>query len=111
MMIPETFSAQVVLAPLAPSGAVDELRRSLLAMGIEVGPTIGGNFSVTATRPKMEALFGVDIAVGPNGAYEVVLPGGQGLRSDSEIPLDNLSDEWRRVVSAVVFTRRPDFGP
>ncbi|MDB5379689.1 MAG: hypothetical protein JWR00_4135 [Rubritepida sp.] len=109
--MPETFSAQLILEPFAPSGVTSELRRALSAAGIEVGPGIGGSFSVTASLPKMEALFGIKIFADPSGNYEVAQPGSATQPPAGEIPLNNLPGTWRRAIKAVVFTRRPDFGP
>ena len=105
-----TFSAQVILEPAASPEAVDELRRALAAAGLTPGPAVGGNFSVTAARPRMEAVFNVGIAADGAGTPRVTLHGDGDAPAPGEMPLDALPEEWRRAIKAVVFTHRPDFG-
>ena len=64
------------LAEFAPSAnTVAAAREIFHARGFEVGPMVGVSFSITGTLRAFEELFGRQVQMGKDGAYEFVANG------------------------------------
>jgi hypothetical protein len=107
------FAALVILAhPAAVAPAtdtVDRARRAFSALGFEVGGCVGDSFSIEGIDDAFHAVFGVRLHCRPDGAVTI----GDGSRQSSQdgLPLAPLPATLRPLVSAVVFSDPPAFGP
>jgi len=99
------ISAQVVIGSAADATAVmEEFKRA----GFEVGPLFGNSFSITAEASKFESYFNATLELSSREAITVRTKENS-IRSD--LPLDSVSEGVRDKITAIVFSRPPDFGP
>lgn len=111
--MPETqpFSAQVLLAHSAAAGrtpeATERVRNAFTALGFEVGPCVGDSFAIAGRAQDFRAIFGVRLAGARGGGVAV---DGQ-PPAEAGLPLHRLSASLQPLVSAVVFSEPPAFGP
>lgn len=99
-----SHSAQVVLAPAAPSQRVQD---AFSALGFAVGPFVGNSFSVAGSADDFHAVFGVRLAKRSDGGVMV----DDRPPAESGLPLQRLPASLRPLVSAVLFSEPPAFGP
>lgn len=110
--MPETkpFSAQVLLAHSAAAGrapeATERVRNAFLALGFEVGPCVGDSFAIAGRAQDFRAIFGVKLASARGGVAVDGRP-----PAEAGLPLHRLSASLQPLVSAVVFSEPPAFGP
>lgn len=97
-------SAQVVVAAAASSQRVLD---AFTALGFTVGPFVGNSFSIEAGADDFHAVFGVRLAARSDGGVTVDgrPPAAAGL------PLQQLPASLQPLVSAVVVSEPPAFGP
>jgi hypothetical protein len=76
--------------------------------GFVVGPLVANNFSIEAPVATFEEYFGVRLVARPSSGMQI--EGVEGA-SAFELPRNALPDPVRDKVTAVLFTRPPDFGP
>ena len=102
------FSAQVVLNGSAcnTAGQPERAQRAFLAHGFATGPYVGNSFSITAPAAEFQALFCVALAARADGGVAV-----NGAPCRDGLPLQHLPDSLRALLSAVVFSEPPAFGP
>ncbi|MEA3030539.1 MAG: hypothetical protein QOG13_1864 [Sphingomonadales bacterium] len=76
--------------------------------GFEVGPAVGGTFSITAPRERFEQVFQQELKDEGDAGVTLADPAA----GDAYLlPLAGLPDELRRSVSVVTFSPPPAFGP
>src|SRR5712671_4532739 len=105
--VSDLLSAQVLLEPQAvatPQEVLDAFRQA----GFTAGPLVGNNFSIVAPVATFRSYFRVDLATAPRGGVSVL---GPEVGSALDLSVDVLPAAIRDKVQAVVFTKRPDFGP
>ncbi|MDP2008113.1 MAG: hypothetical protein Q8K45_20785 [Rubrivivax sp.] len=97
-------AAQLVLAPGASARRVQD---ALAALGFMVGPCVGNSFSIEAPADDFHTVFGVRLAQRSDGGVTV---DGQ-PPAERGLPLQRLPASLRPLVTAVVFSEPPAFGP
>jgi hypothetical protein len=92
------LSAQVVLQP-GPTTVSTRVRDELSRAGFDIGPLVGGSFSISGPRQLFDRYFGLTL---------------EGVRSPAvpeALPLERLPADVKGAVRSILFTRPPDFGP
>jgi hypothetical protein len=102
----DLISAQVVLTSDA-AAAAPEVLEAFRRAGFAVGALVANNFSITASPATFKKFFRARLTSARDGIRDI-----DGERvSALEVPGDALPDALKDKVSAVLFTRPPDFGP
>jgi hypothetical protein len=97
------------IAKLAPSpSALAVVTAIFRSKGFKIGPFVGISFSVTGAIRTFEELFGMQIRMGKDHAYEFV---AENRIVGHELTGDELPEELREFVQAVAFPLPPEFGP
>ena len=111
MVVPNDVSAQVVIDTTSDEGGIAGLRDELAAQGLDVGPLVGNNFSITGSPRNFLQLFGNggDTSESTTGLTE--MEAVHRLTTDQMLPLDGLQLRDKHLISAVVIGSPPDFGP
>lgn len=102
-------AAQVLLAQAAEAAEVQRAVRAFNALGFECGPVVGGSFSVAADAFVFDTVFGVRLQAGASGGVQVKNVLGRSM--GGQLPVSALPGSLRPLVSAVLFTEPPEFGP
>lgn len=103
------FSAQVLLewAGQPAQARIERAQRAFAGLGFETGYCVGNSFSITGTAADFHTAFGVALAQRPDGGVGV-----DGSHNPAGgLPLHKLPDSLRALVSAVLFSEPPAFGP
>lgn len=101
--LPEIVSAQVLVTGNGSADRVDRLRQAWRGAGFDVGPAVGGTFSIAASPRHVEETFRVRLVSDDEGS---VLAG-----KERTLPLGPLPRSLREGVTLVTFGRPPTFGP
>ena len=98
----------LISAMVAAQGDAEAACAAFARAGFEVGPAVGGTFSITAPRARFEQVF--KKALKQEGDAGVTL--AEAAEGDPYVlPLAGLPDELRRSASVVTFSPPPAFGP
>lgn len=101
------LSAQVLLKTSDPR-AEQQARGELLDAGFEAGPLVGNSFSISGAAKKFQSYFEIPPGSMPGAGTEGGLAAAS---SEYSLPMTKLSDAVKSNVTAIVFTKLPDFGP
>lgn len=133
------LAAQVLLAD-AGQRDPQRVVTAFHALGFQTGVVVGCSFAIEAERQVFREVFGVVIRIGADGALSIrssregsrqgdpaspqhpeagssggaAGPGGArgaAAASSDQLPLQALPPSLRPLVTTVLFTRPPDFGP
>jgi hypothetical protein len=99
------ISALVVLLDAAQSAA--RAQSAFQAMGFAVGPCVGTSFSIEASPEVFKQVFDATLAQRTDG---VMLVDGQPAPAHG-LSLQHLPASCRSLISAVLFSEPPAFGP
>lgn len=104
------YAAQVLLSDAGTTaGAGERAMRAFNALGFEVGPCVGGSFSIEAQAKLFHAVFAATLRARPDGGLTV--RDAQGRALDEGLPVGALPPSLQSLVRAVVFSEPPAFGP
>ena len=104
------FAAQVLLGSRGDTPqAADRAMRAFAALGFDLGPCVGNSFSIEAPAEQFRAVFGATLQHRPDGG--VAVRDAQRRAQDGGLPVGALPASLQTLVSAVVFTEPPAFGP
>lgn len=101
--LPAIVSAQVLVTGNGSADRIDRLREAWRGAGFDVGPAVGGTFSIAASPRHVEETFGVRLVSDGEGG---ILAG-----KERSLPLGPLPKSLREGVTLVTFGRPPAFGP
>lgn len=101
--LPSIISAQILISGNGSSNRIDRLRAEWREAGFDIGPAVGGTFSIAASPAHFEDVF--DIRLSPDGE------GGVLAGRERALPLGPLPKALREGVTLVTFGRPPTFGP
>jgi len=101
------ISAQVVLNTTEPS-AVEQVREYFRNAGFDAGPFFGTSFSISGSMGQFASHFSVAPQRLPYGGRP---RNDHGVSIEYNLPMENLPEAVKQKISAIIFTRPPDFGP
>lgn len=102
-----TVSAQVALSP-AGIRMWRDVATHFSNEGFTCGPLVANNFSIAADIDTFLRSLNVRLVAAPTGAVYFEGPGGV---PQYEVSGAALPDPMRDLVTSIVLTRLPDFGP
>ncbi len=100
------FAAQVLLQPAADAARA---QRAFTALGFSLGALVGGSFAIEGDAALFNSVFGVEPHQRADGG--VVLRSSKSPVTGGQLPLGALPATLQPLVSAVLFTEPPAFGP
>jgi hypothetical protein len=101
--LPPIVSAQVLVSGNGGADRVERVRAAWKAAGFDVGPTVGGTFSIAAPPSRFAAVFATRLVAEDDG--------GVRAGKDRALPLGGLPKALGGGVTLVTFGRPPSFGP
>lgn len=91
-----------------PAGAAEAALEAFRAAGFNTHGASGSNFQISGTVADFERFFGVRLCEHKGGTVQCEREGGT---QASDLPLDKLPKQLKRLVHAIGFSEPPDFGP
>ena len=103
------FSAQVLLAQHDIEAEVGRVLQAFEALGFQTGPVVGHSFSIEGNVTLFTSVFGVHLKALRDGA--VAIDGAPEGTPNGELPRSALPPSLMSLVTHVLFTEPPTFGP
>lgn len=103
------FAAQVLLRSDVSQADATRVLQAMGALGFKTGPVVGHSFAIEADGARFTTVFGVRLQALPTGG--VAIQGAPRGTPASELPRTALPAAVQPLVTHVLFTEPPDFGP
>lgn len=108
----QRVTAQNVHQVRSDTSVSGRIVKAFTALGFTPGPLVGNSFSIEASPEVFQDVFGILPHLDPDGRVRDGAPDaartGAALNS---LPLEKLPPTLRALVSAVIFSEPPAFGP
>ena len=105
---PENITSENVHQIMPSAEDFNNAQKMFAESGFEVGDGFGNSFSITGDKKLFEKTFETKISQNEKEAFKTK---GEDDSESSELPLEKMPKDIKKVVETVTFTEPPDFGP